>query len=98
MELSKTIATTAVVLGVILATGYAQGDTVEMKQGEKQAAPAGAIKTAQERIEEREAQRRAAVYEQEKRKEAYERACTKPLRNDTDRELCRVAYKRLHVK
>lgn len=91
MELSKTIATTAVVLGVILAAGYAQGQPEETNQ----AAPAGAIKTAQERIAEREAQRRAAVHEQERRKEAYERACNKPLKSDADRDLCKAAYKRL---
>lgn len=59
MELSGTIATMAVVLGVILAAGYAQGEAVETKQGETKqaetkqgdtthAAPAGATKpTAQ---------------------------------------------------
>jgi hypothetical protein len=49
MELSRTIATMAVVLGVILAAGYAQGEAGETKQGETtHAAPAGATKpTAQ---------------------------------------------------
>jgi hypothetical protein len=44
MELSRTIATMAVVLGVILAAGYAQGESGETKH----AAPAGATEpTAQ---------------------------------------------------
>ena len=87
MELSKAIASMAIVLGVILAAGYAQGEaTVETKP------------TGQERIEEREAQRRAEVLEQQKRREAYERACNKQLRTDTDFEMCRTAYKRLQMK
>ena len=87
MDLSRTIASMAVVLGVILAAGYAQGEG---------AAPAGAPKiTAQDRLVEREAQRRAAVEEQQKRKDAFERACNKPLKSETDFDLCRAAYKRL---
>lgn len=87
MDLSRTIATMAVVLGVILAAGYAQGEATP---------PPGAPKqTAQEKVAEREAQRRAAVEEQQKRKDAFERACNKPLKSDTDFNLCRAAYKRL---
>jgi len=87
MDLSRTIASMAVVLGVILAAGYAQGEAP---------APAGAPKiTAQDRLVEREAQRRAAVEEQQKRKDAFERACNKPLKSETDFDLCRAAYKRL---
>ena len=89
MELSRTIATMAVVLGVILAAGYANGEAV---------APGPAMQTAQEKSDEREAQRRVAVVEQQKRKDAYERACNKPLKSDTDLDLCRTAYKRLQVK
>ncbi|HEV3008639.1 MAG TPA: hypothetical protein VGX52_06360 [Burkholderiales bacterium] len=87
MELSRAIASIAVVLGVILAAGYAQGESA-----------AGATKqTAQDKVQAREAERRAAVLEQEKRKDAFERACNKPLRTDTDRDLCRTAYKRLQL-
>jgi len=81
----------AVVLGVILTAGYAYGDAVVTPA-------AGATKpTAQDKVQEREALRRAAVEEQQKRKDAYERACNKPLRTDTDFDLCRTAYKRLHT-
>jgi hypothetical protein len=61
MELSRTIATMAVVLGVILAAGYAQGESGATKQ-------------------------------------AFERACNRPLKTDLDFDLCRTAYKRLQVK
>lgn len=118
MELSKTVASIAVVLGMILAAGYAQGGESIEKQAvvlgvilaagqahaqaqaiETQVAPAGPTKpTAQDRIQEREAQRRAAVLEQERRKVAYERACNKPLKTEADLDLCRTAYKRLHLK
>jgi len=86
MELSRTVASMAVVLGVILAAGHASGDAV---------VPEAAKPTAQERIDEREALRRVAVEEQQKRKDAYERACGKQIKSDTDFDLCRAAYKRL---
>jgi hypothetical protein len=96
MELSKAIASIAVVLGVILAAGYAQGQGGD----EVPAAPAaGATKqTGQARLEEREAERRAAVLEQQKRRVAYEQACNRPLKTETELELCRTAYKRLQLK
>ena len=86
MELSKTIGTVAVVLAVVLAAGYAVGED----------GAAGASKqTMQMKVEEREVQRRAALEEQQRRKDAFERACNKPMKSDMDRDLCRVAYKRL---
>jgi hypothetical protein len=51
----------------------------------------------QMKVDEREAQRRAALEEQQRRKDAFERACNKPMKSDTDRDLCRVAYKRLDL-
>lgn len=86
MELSKTVGSMAVVLGVVLSAGFAVGEdsaTVTSKQ------------TMQMKVEQREAQRRAALEEQQRRKDAFERACNKPMKSDTDRDLCRVAYKRL---
>jgi hypothetical protein len=86
MELSKTVGSMAIVLGVVLSAGFAVGED----------APVAAPKqTMQTKVEEREAQRRAALEEQQKRKDAFERACNKPLKSDTDRDLCRTAYKRL---
>lgn len=91
MDLSRTIATMAVVLGVILAAGYASGE---------QPAPAAGVTrpTAQDRMEAREAQRRAAVEEQQRRKDAFERACSKPLKSEAELDLCRAAYRRLETK
>ena len=89
MDLSKTIATMAVVLGVILAAGYSYGEAPLPAPATKQ--------TGQDRLEVREAQRRAAVEEQQRRKDAFERACSRPMKSDTDLDLCRTAYKRLDV-
>ena len=87
MELSRTVASMAVVLAVIVAAGHAFGD----------AATPTTQPTAQQKLEEREMQRRAAVEEQQKRKDAFERACSKPMKSDTDLDLCRSAYKRLQL-
>lgn len=85
MELSKAIASIAVVLGVILAAGHAFGDGAEGST---------ALKPA---VQEREAQRRAAIEEQQKRKEAYERACNRTLKTEAEFNQCRAAYRRLQV-
>jgi hypothetical protein len=91
MKLSTTIASMAVVLGVILAAGYANGEGAVPAEATKQ------TPTAQEKIDERETVRRAALAEQQKRKDAFERACNKPLRSEMDFDLCRAAYKRLEL-
>jgi hypothetical protein len=88
MELSKAVGAIAVVLGVVLSAGFAVGEDGAV----------GAPKqTIQMKVDEREAQRRAALEEQQKRKDAFERACNKPMKSESDRDLCRVAYKRLDV-
>jgi hypothetical protein len=84
MELSRTIAWMAIVLGVILTAGYAQGD----------AGPAAPMPTVQEQVQAREAQRRAEVAEHQRRKEAYKRACSKPVKSV---EECREAYRQLEI-
>lgn len=98
MELSRTIGTVAVVLGIVLAAGFAVGEdgVPATKQGEPTATPEAA-KTGQAKVEEREAQRRVALQEQQKRKDVFERACNKPLKTDMDFDLCRNAYKRLQL-
>jgi len=53
--------------------------------------------TGQMKVEERESQRRAALEEQQRRKDAFDRACNKPLKSDMDFDLCRTAYKRLQI-
>jgi hypothetical protein len=92
MELSRTIGTVAVVLGVVLAAGFAVGE--DGAQGSSKSAAAPQV-TGQMKIEEREAQRRVALEEQQKRRDQFERACNKPMKSDMDRDLCRTAYKRL---
>ena len=99
MELSRTIGTVAVVLGIVLAAGFAVGE--DGAPATKQAAPAAtaqeSAKTGQAKVEEREAQRRVALKEQQERKDAFERACNKPMKTDMDFDLCRTAYKRLQL-
>ena len=90
MELSKTVGWMAVVLAVILAAGYAQGEAGQP------AAPNKTV-TLQEQVEAREAQRRAAVEEQQRRKDTYEQACSKPVKSAAELDHCRAAYKRLEI-
>jgi hypothetical protein len=80
VELSKAVAALALLLGAALAAGYARGS-------EKQ--------TGQDRAEAREAQRRVAAAEHQRRKEDYVRRCAKPLMTKTELEACRAAYRRL---
>jgi hypothetical protein len=81
MELSRTIALMAVVLGLVVTSGYAAGE--DLKQ------------VTQKKAEDRDAQRRAALEAHEKRKSHFERSCNKPLASDTDFALCRAAYRAL---
>lgn len=70
MELSRTIASMAVVLGVVVAAGFAAGED----------------KTVPEK---------KAAEEQQKRREHFERVCSKPQQTENDRAACRAAYKAL---
>jgi hypothetical protein len=86
MQLSSTIAAAAVVLGTAVTVGYAQGE-----------AGAGAtMQTAQSKVEAREAQRRVALAEHQKRKEDFVRRCTtsQPMTAAQLAE-CRAAYRKL---
>jgi len=105
MELSRTIGTVAVVLGIVLAAGFAVGEdgapatkgTTSATLAQASPTEAQASKTGQMKVEEREAQRRVALEEQQKRRDAFERACNKPMKTDMDFDLCRTAYKRLQL-
>ena len=90
MELSRAVASIAVVLGIILLAGHAFGDAADGSTVPKQ--------TIQQKVDQREAQRRTEIVDQRKRKEEFARACNKPLKNDLEREECRLAYKRLEGK
>jgi hypothetical protein len=86
MELSKAVASLALVLAVTLAAGYANGDNKSMPPAKE---------TMQERLLAREAMRRAALQEHHRRKEDFTRLCTKPLMTAAELEACRAAYRRL---
>ena len=85
MELSRIIGSIALVLAAVVATGYAFGED----------SPPTARETAQKKLEAKEAQRRNAVAEQERRKADFARRCTKQGMTDSELEACRVAYRRL---
>jgi hypothetical protein len=86
MELSTVVASLAIVLGAVLATGYARGD-----------GPSGpAVKeTVQDKLVAREAMQRAALAEHHRRKEDVTRLCTRPLNSSAALEACRAAYRKL---
>ena len=89
MQLSTTIASTALVIGVVVSAGYAQS----------QDAAAGATvqpQTWQAKVEAREAQRRVAMAEHQKRKEEFARRCTssQPM-TPAQLDSCRAAYRKL---
>jgi hypothetical protein len=86
MELSRTVASVAIVLGVVLAAGYAssQDNTAPMPK-----------QTAQEKIAEREAQRREAMKLQQERKEDFMRRCSSSVQSAAEQDYCRAAYRKL---
>ena len=86
MELSKVVASLAIILAVTLVTGYARGD----------GPGSPAVKeTVQNRLLAREAMQRAALAEHHRRKEDVARLCNRPLTSPADLEACRAAYRRL---
>jgi predicted DNA binding protein len=87
MQLSIIVGSMALVLGGVLITGYAFGQESMESPAVKQ--------TVQNKLDQREAQRRAAVAEHKKRKEDFARRCMKPGLTDAELEACRVAYRRL---
>ena len=86
MELSKVVAFLAILLGAMLAGGYARGD-----------GPGGpaARETVQDKLLAREAMQRAALAEHHRRKEDVARLCNRPLNSPAVLEACRAAYRRL---
>ena len=86
MDLAKTIASVALLLVVVIAAGYARGeDSTE---------PTKTV-SAQKRIEEREAKRKADIAEHQKRKEDLSRHCMRPLETPADLEACRTVYRKM---
>jgi len=78
----------AIVLGVVLAAAYAFGEEVVPVPASKQ--------TAQDKVAEREAQRREAMKQQQVRKEEFARRCgNKTVKSEAEMEYCREAYRKL---
>ena len=86
MELSKVVASLAIILAVTLATGYARGE------GPTGPAVGG---TVQDKLVAREAMQRAALAEHHRRKEDVARLCNRPLNSPAVLEACRAAYRKL---
>ena len=85
MNTSILVGSIALVLAGVLATGHAFG----------QEAPTAPSPTAQEKLDQREALRRAAVADQQKRKDDFARNCLKPALSASQLEACRAAYRKL---
>ncbi|MGQ0652997.1 MAG: hypothetical protein ACT4P4_12160 [Betaproteobacteria bacterium] len=93
MDLAKIVGSLAAAIGVVVAAGHAAG---EDDRDLHAPAPAQPKLTVQKRIEDREAQRRQEMAEQQKRKEEFSRRCnSSALKTGREAELCRVAYRKL---
>jgi hypothetical protein len=76
-------------LAAALATGHAFGQDAISPQA---SAPK---KTAHMKVEEREALRRAAAVDQQKKKDYFTRRCSKPHKTQIEMEECREFYRKL---
>ena len=94
MKLNIAVASLALLLAAALATGHAfsQDGPSPYPTG---ASPSQAPKTAQAKVEEREALRRAAAVDQQKKKDYFTRRCSKPYKSDVEMEECRAFYRNL---
>lgn len=79
MELSKIVAALALVLTGVLVSEYARA----------------VDKVAPRDPEAREAARRVAVAEHQRRKLEFTRLCAKPVMSSAEMDVCRAAYRRL---
>ncbi len=86
MQLSTVIGTLALLLAAALVAGHALGED---------ALPPASTPTIQKRIDEREAQRRAAAAVHQKKKEEFTKRCTKPLNTPFELEQCKAAYRQM---
>ena len=89
MQASTIVGTLALLLAALLIAGYAHSDETP----EAKATPE--VKTMQKKVEEREAVRRAAVAEQQKRREEFNRRCSKPLKTAEELQECRAVYRQM---
>jgi hypothetical protein len=86
MDLSKVIAAVALALAAVLVSEYSRAAEKLVVQQPLQ---------ARETTEAREAARRLAFADHQRRKDNVVRLCNKPLRTQAELEACRVAYRRL---
>ena len=86
MELSKAVASTALILAVLLAVGHARG-------GDEGVQPVR--ETVQQKLDKREQARREAMLEQQRRAEIFERHCLKPVKTPEEMEACRAVYRKM---
>jgi hypothetical protein len=87
MQASTVVGTLALILAAVLVAGYTYGD-------DSSAAAEPKI-TMQKKVDEREAARRAATLEHQKRKEEYQRRCAKPDKTADELAECRSLYRQL---
>jgi hypothetical protein len=88
MQASTIVGTLALILAAALVAGYTYGDDTSVSPAEPKI-------TMQKKVDEREAARRAAVAQQEKRKQEYQRRCAKPDKTAEELAECRVLYRQL---
>jgi hypothetical protein len=87
MQASTVVATLSLILAAALVAGHA------FSQDAVPAEPKA--ETMQKKVDEREAQRRAAALEHERRKEEFTKRCTKPLKSPFELEECRKVYRQI---
>jgi hypothetical protein len=88
MQASTIVATLSLVLAAALAAGHAFSQDAPPPSESK-------AMTIQKKVDEREAQRRAAVEENRKRKEEFAKRCTKPVKTQSELEECRKVYRQI---
>ena len=84
MQLSTVIGTLALLLAAALVAGHALGED---------ALPPASEPTIQKKVDEREAQRRAAAAVQQRKKDEFTKRCSKPLKTPAELEDCKQVYR-----
>ena len=87
MQLNTVIGALALLLAAALVAGHALGEDA--------LPPASTPTTIQKRVDEREAQRRAAAAVQQRKKDEFARRCSKPLKTPFELEECKAVYRQL---
>ena len=93
MQLSNVVASVALVLAAALAVGHVLGQDIPPRS-ESPVDPKQPV-TMQKKVDEREAQRRAAAADHQKRKEEFARRCMKPVKTQYELDECRAVYRQM---